>query len=300
MSAAPAGIFLVDSGERVVECNPAAQRILQRNLSELREAKCGDLLACVRRHEDPGGCALPALPEMRFVHRRQEVSPVPGGIHDQEIEILRDTAAEPRSSWFMLSVEPVVLNGQTCAIVALHGITDRKRRKTRCGANRKLFAGPGQRRRGGLRRRRRTDALQQCGPAVARHGRHLDPARPMGGTLRLAPSGRPNAAADRWIALVRAFKGEIVRDAGMAIVAKGEPPRFVLCNGTPFFDAENRKLGAVVAMRDITGRICAEEALRESQRRQAEAEQLAAAGAWLPTLPTKSTTRWPASRIPSA
>ena len=60
--------------------------------------------------------------------------------------------------------------------------------------------------------------------------------------------------------------------------AGGRPPRFVLANGTPLFDEQKRKLGAVVAMRDITDRKRAEEELRESHRRQAEAEKLAAAG----------------------
>ena len=80
------------------------------------------------------------------------------------------------------------------------------------------------------------------------------------------------------IPLLRAFQGEVVRDVGMAIVAAGRPPRFVLANGTPMFDPEKRKLGAVVAMRDITDIKRAEEELRESRCRQAEAEKLAAAG----------------------
>ena len=54
------------------------------------------------------------------------------------------------------------------------------------------------------------------------------------------------------IPLARAFRGEIVRDAGMAIKAKGQPIRFILANGSMIQDQAGQKLGAVVIMRDIT------------------------------------------------
>ncbi|MDU0458668.1 MAG: PAS domain S-box protein [Geobacteraceae bacterium] len=54
------------------------------------------------------------------------------------------------------------------------------------------------------------------------------------------------------IPLARAFRGEIVRDAGMAIKAKGQPIRFILANGSVILDEAGQKLGAVVIMRDVT------------------------------------------------
>lgn len=80
------------------------------------------------------------------------------------------------------------------------------------------------------------------------------------------------------IPLARAFRGEIVIDAGMAIVARGQAPRFILANGSVIRDAEGKKLGAVVVMRDITELRRIEEALRstndllESMVRQRTAE----------------------------
>jgi PAS domain S-box-containing protein len=67
------------------------------------------------------------------------------------------------------------------------------------------------------------------------------------------------------IPLARAFQGEQLRDVGMAIVAKGQTPRFVMVSGGPFFDAQGRKLGAVVVMRDITERKQLEEAERTAR-----------------------------------
>ena len=66
-----------------------------------------------------------------------------------------------------------------------------------------------------------------------------------------------------YIPLLRAVRGESVRGAGMAIVAKGQPPRYVVASGDPLFDVTGCKIGAVVVMHDITEGKQAEEALRQ-------------------------------------
>lgn len=54
------------------------------------------------------------------------------------------------------------------------------------------------------------------------------------------------------IPLVRAWRGEQVRNATMSIVLKGGPPRFVLASGGPILDEHGQITGAMVAMHDIT------------------------------------------------
>ncbi|MEW6220639.1 MAG: MASE3 domain-containing protein, partial [Thermodesulfobacteriota bacterium] len=66
------------------------------------------------------------------------------------------------------------------------------------------------------------------------------------------------------IPLARAFRGEMVRDAGMAIVAAGQPPRHILANGSVITDPAGRKLGAVVVMRDVTAFRRLEQDLRQA------------------------------------
>ncbi|MGG6296902.1 PAS domain S-box protein [Leptolyngbya sp. AN02str] len=63
------------------------------------------------------------------------------------------------------------------------------------------------------------------------------------------------------IPLFRAFRGEVVHEAEMVIAPKQGRVRTLLASGRAFFDADGKKLGAVVAMHDI------------SDRKQAEAER---------------------------
>ena len=73
------------------------------------------------------------------------------------------------------------------------------------------------------------------------------------------------------IPLVRAFRGERVRDVVFAIVAKGQAPRFVCGAGAPILDADGEQIGAVAIMHDVTAQRQAEEAQRASEAELREA-----------------------------
>jgi len=78
------------------------------------------------------------------------------------------------------------------------------------------------------------------------------------------PDGRtPMRQED--IPLFRALHGESVRNVEMMIVPKHGRPRTVLSNGNALYGAEGQKIGAVVAMHDITERKQAEEALQRAR-----------------------------------
>ncbi len=62
------------------------------------------------------------------------------------------------------------------------------------------------------------------------------------------------------VPLYRAFHGEIVRDAEFVIAPAGDSPaRMLVASGSAFYDSDGKKLGAVIAMHDITERAAAEE-----------------------------------------
>lgn len=67
------------------------------------------------------------------------------------------------------------------------------------------------------------------------------------------------------IPLYRALQGERFLNAEIVIAPKQSSPRFFACSGQPLLDKAGSKIGAVVAMFDITERRQAEEALREKE-----------------------------------
>lgn len=84
------------------------------------------------------------------------------------------------------------------------------------------------------------------------------------------------------IPLFRALQGESVRDVEMMIIPKQGNPRILLANGDPIIDRYDHKIGAVVAMRDITKQKEIEKRLSQLnseleqrvQQRTAELEQV--------------------------
>ncbi|MBE9031433.1 PAS domain S-box protein [filamentous cyanobacterium LEGE 11480] len=69
------------------------------------------------------------------------------------------------------------------------------------------------------------------------------------------------------IPLLRALKGEKVRDVRMMIIPKGGKARSLIANADPIYSITGQKLGAVVVMRDVTAYREAEIELDLSERR---------------------------------
>jgi len=67
------------------------------------------------------------------------------------------------------------------------------------------------------------------------------------------------------IPLVRALNGDTVHDQEMMIAADKRPARVLLASGKAMVDSKGKKLGAVVAMKDVS-------AIKQSERRSAESE----------------------------
>mgnify|MGYP001791378158 CR=1 FL=1 len=69
------------------------------------------------------------------------------------------------------------------------------------------------------------------------------------------------------IPLYRALQGEVVSDMELSICPPGQMPRTAVASGVPVYSPGGERLGAVVAMRDITQRRQAEMRLRETRER---------------------------------
>ncbi|CAN5334883.1 hypothetical protein BH24PSE2_BH24PSE2_21050 [soil metagenome] len=71
------------------------------------------------------------------------------------------------------------------------------------------------------------------------------------------------------VPLYRAFQGETVKNQEMVIAPKDAPRRVLLANGSPMFDKQGRKLGAVASMHDISERVEIEHQLQHAQKMEA-------------------------------
>lgn len=83
------------------------------------------------------------------------------------------------------------------------------------------------------------------------------------------PDGQTLMSRDD-IPLFRALAGEAVRDFEMMIIPKEGKSRVLLANGDPILDRDGHKIGAIVAMRDITERKQAETALAQLNEQLAQ------------------------------
>ncbi len=76
--------------------------------------------------------------------------------------------------------------------------------------------------------------------------------------------GKTRMSRDQ-VPLYRAFQGERISEEDLVIAPKSGTPRFIRCTGQPILRADGHKLGAVVAMRDITEQKNRELALAKSE-----------------------------------
>ena len=82
------------------------------------------------------------------------------------------------------------------------------------------------------------------------------------------------------IPLYRAFNGEVVRDEALVLAPPGKPRRYVTVSGNAIYSPDGAKLGAVVAIHDLTAQKKAEQEVQrvnaELRRSNAELAQFAA------------------------
>lgn len=69
------------------------------------------------------------------------------------------------------------------------------------------------------------------------------------------------------VPLVRALKGEVVRNGAMVIAPSGREPYTLMASGRPLRSAQGKTLGAVVAMKDITELNASRNRVQESENR---------------------------------
>jgi PAS domain S-box-containing protein len=127
LDASPVGMLVFGPDERVRSLNPAVETLVGRPKSEIQGKCCGDVISCAEARPGAGGCGIggscPECPLRRALQQAlrgesQETSP------GAEMRVrVRDSE---RASWVSYKLNPVVIDGQRCALMALDDITHRK------------------------------------------------------------------------------------------------------------------------------------------------------------------------------
>jgi diguanylate cyclase (GGDEF)-like protein/PAS domain S-box-containing protein len=246
------GLYVVDDERRMSFVNPAAAAMLgYGSPNELVGLPAHETI----HYKHPDRSAFPAeeCPHLAVFDTGQAI----GG---EDWFVRKDGSMIPVAH----SSAPIPLPGGRGAVVAFRDISERRRAELDREREREFL-----------------DAVLEsldagvvaCGPDGAlslfnratreMHGMPAEALSPedWAGRYRLfRPDGRtPMEAED--VPLLRALRGEHVREAELVIAPQDQPPRIVLCNGRAFESKDGRSLGAVVAMHDVTERRRAQEQL---------------------------------------
>lgn len=125
MNASPFGLMVVDSDERIIDANPAAERLFNCAFSEVYYQRCGAFLHCSYWRKSPQGCGHSEHCSACVLSQSiQAVFANGQSIRDKEAEMQIELAdGDFRTSWFQFSIEPVQIDGQPHVLIAVNDMT---------------------------------------------------------------------------------------------------------------------------------------------------------------------------------
>jgi PAS domain S-box-containing protein len=131
LRSSPIASVVLNSEGRVVEINPALERLFCWQSMESFGDRFGDLFHCPHRLHDPRGCGFsPDCPNCVFSKAIRQALTRNQRIRDREAEAMLATGEMEKRLWLRFSVEPFQLNGEEHVIMTLDDITERKRAET--------------------------------------------------------------------------------------------------------------------------------------------------------------------------
>ncbi|MGB2863779.1 MAG: ATP-binding protein [Sedimentisphaerales bacterium] len=126
--AAPVRMLLIDENMIVVRANDTIRRMLNREYPQIVNQPIGLTLGCVNSTDDKKGCGFgPACAECLLKNAMSSVLDSGKSVQEIEIHPTLQMDNEQITPWFCISVEPVMIDGCKCLIVAMDDITERKR-----------------------------------------------------------------------------------------------------------------------------------------------------------------------------
>jgi len=253
LSSASEGIFGLDSQGAAVFVNPAGARILGYDVHDL----IGRSMHEAVHHSYSDGTRYP----LGLCPIYAALSD--GSAHRVEDEVFWDRNGEPVPVQYVSS--PIEQDGAAVgAVVVFTNVRDRKRAERSLADEREFLRAVLDSVRDGIVACDRDGTLTYFNRATQDlHGLPAEPLAPgeWAGHYNLyGPDGQTPLEREE-VPLFQALSGEVVRDAEMVITPMDGEARRVLAYGQPIIDGQGEKLGAVVAMHDITEHRRAEQQL---------------------------------------
>jgi len=124
--AAPVGMALVDEDAIVRRVNDDIRRMVRKDYAEIINQQIGNSLGCVYS-ERQGGCgSAPSCAECPLAAAVRCVLDSEQAVHKVEFKPRLRTGDEEVEPWLCISAEPVVIDGERYAVLAVDDITQRK------------------------------------------------------------------------------------------------------------------------------------------------------------------------------
>lgn len=123
--AAPLGMLLTDENMIVARANDIIKRMLHRDYYQIVNHQLGYALGCINSTDSNKGCGF-GRACAKCVLKNAISSVLDSGKSVQELEIhpTLQMDNEQIKPWFYISIEPVIIDGCTCLIIALDDITE--------------------------------------------------------------------------------------------------------------------------------------------------------------------------------
>jgi len=121
------GMLLVDKNGNVKRINNVISRWIGKDFTKIYEVQPGSLLGCINALSNPLGCGHTEHCAKCLLRNAFE-SVIKSGkpTHSIETNVVLSIKEKETPLWFEVSVDPVMLDGQRHAIIAMNNITERK------------------------------------------------------------------------------------------------------------------------------------------------------------------------------
>ena len=129
-NSAMVGMLLIDENMIIARANDAIKRMLHKNYSRIVNHRLGYALGCINSTNSKKGCGFEqACKKCLLKNAINSVLDSGQSVLGLEIHPTLKVGNKKIKPWFCISIEPIIIDGCTCLIIALDDLTQHKKAK---------------------------------------------------------------------------------------------------------------------------------------------------------------------------